>query len=79
MPQEHEATDGPTSALSASLLKHFGTARAGTSGHLHISIGSAVAGAGAGQQNAQLCATRSAAQGDAVLRQNGGYRVSHKR
>jgi hypothetical protein len=29
MPQEHEATDGPASALSASLLKHFGTARAG--------------------------------------------------
>jgi hypothetical protein len=27
MPQEHEATDGPTSALSASLLKHIGTTR----------------------------------------------------
>jgi hypothetical protein len=32
MPQEHEATDGPASALSASLLKHFGTARARTLG-----------------------------------------------
>jgi hypothetical protein len=49
MPQEREATDGPTSALSASLLKHFGTARAGTPGHhLHVSVGSAVADAGVG-------------------------------
>src|SRR5579872_5696090 len=42
MPQEHQAADGPASALSASLLNHFGTARAGTHGHLHVSVGSAV-------------------------------------
>jgi hypothetical protein len=48
MPQEHEATDGPTSTLSASLLKHFGTARAGTAGHLYVSVGSAVADADVG-------------------------------
>lgn len=35
-------------ALSASLLKHFGTARAGTPSHLHVSVGSAVADAGFG-------------------------------
>jgi hypothetical protein len=48
MLQEHEATDGPTSALSASLLKHFGTARAGAPGHLHVSVGSAITDAGVG-------------------------------
>jgi hypothetical protein len=48
MPQKHEATDGPTSALSASLLNHFGTARAEMPGHLHISAGSAVANPGVG-------------------------------
>jgi hypothetical protein len=48
MPQKHEATDRPTSALSASLLKHFGTARAGAPGHLRVSVGSAIADAGVG-------------------------------
>jgi hypothetical protein len=48
MPQEHQATDGPASALSASLLKHFGTAWAGAPGHLHVSVDSAIADAGVG-------------------------------
>jgi hypothetical protein len=72
MLQEHEATDGPASALSASLVKHFGTTRAGAPGHLRLSFGSAIADAGVGNQNAQLCATTSAPQGGTVLRQNGG-------
>jgi hypothetical protein len=46
--QEHKATDGPASALSASLLKHFGTARAGTPGHRHVSLGPAAADLGGG-------------------------------
>jgi len=47
MPQEREATDGLTNALSASLLKHFGTARPGRP-VMHVGVGSDVADAGVG-------------------------------
>jgi hypothetical protein len=65
--QEHKTTDRPASTRSASLPKHFATGR-GRPLTGQMSAGSA----GAGKQNAQLCATRSATQGGAIPRHNGG-------